>query len=110
MTACPHILFVCSRNQWRSPTAEAIFAEREDIEVRSAGFNKDSESVLAIDDIEWADTILVMERAHLKRIRSLFGDALEGCKLASLDIPDRYQFMDPDLIDLLEQRMQRYLP
>jgi len=22
----PHILFVCSRNKWRSPTAEAIYA------------------------------------------------------------------------------------
>jgi len=104
------ILFVCSRNKWRSPTAEVVLAAREDLEVRSAGFNKDSESVLAEDDIDWADTILVMERAHLKRIRKLFSDALEGRKLASLDIPDRYQYMDPELIEIIERKAAVHLP
>jgi protein-tyrosine-phosphatase len=34
------VLFVCSRNQWRSPTAERVFATRPGLEVRSAGVDK----------------------------------------------------------------------
>jgi predicted protein tyrosine phosphatase len=33
----PNLLFICSRNQWRSLTAETIFRKREDITVKSAG-------------------------------------------------------------------------
>lgn len=56
------ILFVCSKNKWRSPTAETIFAEKEGLDVLSAGLNKDSENPLTSELVEWADTIFVMEK------------------------------------------------
>ena len=34
-----HILFICSRNQLRSPTAEQAFANWPGIEVATAGFD-----------------------------------------------------------------------
>jgi hypothetical protein len=33
------VLFICSRNQWRSPTAEQVFAKWPEIEVMSAGLD-----------------------------------------------------------------------
>ena len=56
------ILFVCSRNKLRSPTAETIFATHPEVEVDSAGLNDDAVVPLSPEQIEWADLILVMEK------------------------------------------------
>lgn len=103
-------LFVCSQNRLRSPTAEQIFAGREGIEVSSAGTNNDAENPLTDELIEWADTIVVMERAHRNKVQKRFPRALNGKHVVCLGIPDDYDFMDPDLIALLEARMARHLP
>lgn len=50
-----HILFICSRNKLRSPTAEAVFSDKEGFEVQSAGLNNDAEIPLTSGMIEWAD-------------------------------------------------------
>lgn len=47
------VLFVCSQNRLRSPTAEQIFAARDDIEVDSAGTNVDATQPLSRELIEW---------------------------------------------------------
>ncbi|MBB3983046.1 putative protein tyrosine phosphatase [Sphingobium fontiphilum] len=103
-------LFVCSQNKLRSPTAEQIFSTRSDMEVSSAGTNHDAENPLTGEALEWADTIVVMERAHRSKIQKRFRSHLKGKHMVCLDIPDDYAFMDPDLIRLLEARMARYLP
>ncbi len=104
------VLFVCSRNRLRSPTAEHVFAGRADVEVASAGLNHDADTPLDADLVAWADVILVMERAHLRRLRQRFGGALKGQRVASLDVPDRYAHLDPALIDLLERRVPAFVP
>jgi predicted protein tyrosine phosphatase len=43
------VLFVCSQNKWRSPTAECVFARRGDIEVASAGTNHDADIPVSAD-------------------------------------------------------------
>lgn len=63
-----NILFVCSRNQWRSPTAETIYRNDSRLNVRSAGTNASARKTISQTDINWADTILVMENKHKKRI------------------------------------------
>ena len=103
-------LFVCSQNRLRSPTAEQIFSVRGDIEVASAGTNNDVDNPLTTDLIEWADFIFVMERSHRNKLQKRFREALKGKRLVCLDIPDEYEFMDPNLVRLLENRMARYLP
>lgn len=96
------ILFVCARNQWRSPTAEQIFSERPDLEVRSAGLSPKSPRRLSQKDIEWADIIMVMEQEHKIRILEKFQDNNENVPpLYVLNIPDNYQFMDPELVSIL---------
>jgi predicted protein tyrosine phosphatase len=103
-------LFVCSQNRLRSPTAEQIFANWPGLEVSSAGTNRDAENPLTDELIEWADTIFVMERSHLNKMRVKFREALGPRRIVCLEIPDEYEFMDPELVRLLEARMRRHLP
>jgi predicted protein tyrosine phosphatase len=104
-----NLLFLCSRNKLRSPTAEAIFRGRPGIETDSAGLSPDAEVALSPEQIEWADLILVMEKVHRSRLNRKFGKHLAGKRVVVLEIPDRYDFMDPELVRLLEARCAPYL-
>ena len=104
------ILFLCSQNKLRSPTAEAVFSEHPSVDVDSAGLNNDAEMPLSVEQIEWADLILVMEKAHRSRLNRKFSKALGGKRIVVLNIPDDYDYMDPALIDLLKQRCAPYIP
>ncbi|MEM9567827.1 MAG: low molecular weight protein tyrosine phosphatase family protein [Cyanobacteria bacterium P01_E01_bin.34] len=103
------LLFICSKNQLRSPTAEAVFAEYPDVDVLSAGLNKDSPTPVTPDELQWADTIFVMENAHKARLRRNFSLWLKDKRVICLDIPDNYEFMAPKLIQLLERKVSRFL-
>ena len=103
------LLFVCSENRLRSPTAEAIFAEMNSIEALSAGTNKDAITPISGDLIEWADAVLVMETSHKNKISKKFRALLKGKKLAVLNIPDNYDFMQPELVQLLMAKVPRYV-
>jgi predicted protein tyrosine phosphatase len=104
-----NVLFVCSQNKLRSPTAEQVFSGREDIEVSSAGTNNDACNPLDAEQVEWADIIFVMEKAHRGKITRKFRKSLNGKRIICLDIPDDYEFMDPMLVSLLERKVPRYL-
>lgn len=104
------ILFLCSQNKLRSPTAEAIFADHPKIDVDSAGLNHDAEVSLSEEQVQWADLIIVMEKAHRNRLNQKFKTALAGKRIAVLNIPDDYDYMDPDLIALLKSRCANYIP
>lgn len=110
MPAPKKLLFICSQNKLRSPTAEAIFTGRPGLEVDSAGLNHDAEVPLSAEQLEWADLILVMEKAQRSRLNRNFGEFLGGKKVVVLNIPDDFECMDPELIFLLESRCARYLP
>ena len=56
-----------------------------------------------------ADLIFVMEKAHGNRLSKRFKAALSA-RVVCLDIPDDYEFMDPDLVRLLRARVPRRLP
>jgi predicted protein tyrosine phosphatase len=104
------VLFVCSRNRLRSPTAEQVFAARDDLEVASAGTNRDAETPLSTELIKWADLIVVMEKIHRTKVQRDYRKALDGKRVICLDIPDNYALMDPALVELLQARMSRHLP
>jgi predicted protein tyrosine phosphatase len=103
------VLFVCSRNRLRSPTAERIFADWPGVETDSAGLAPDAETVVTPEQIEWADVILVMEKSHRAKLAQRFKSHLNGKKVACLDIPDDYEFMQPELIALLRQKVASHL-
>ena len=104
------VLFVCSQNRLRSPTAEQVFSCREDLEVDSAGINHDAQNPLTAGLVAWADVIFVMEKAHRSKLQRRFRAALGGKRVICLDIPDSYEFMQPELVQQLEIKVSRHLP
>jgi len=104
------LLFICSQNKLRSPTAEAIFSDTPGIEVDSAGLNHDAIVRLSPEQLAWADLILVMESTHRNRLARHHGASLKGKRVAVLNIPDNYDYMDEELVRILKMKCARYLP
>lgn len=104
-----NLLFVCSRNKWRSPTAESIYKNHEGINAKSAGTEPSARIKLNAKMIEWADLIFVMERKHKQRILENFHDASQSKNIIVLDIPDIYKYMDQELIEEIKTSIANYL-
>jgi len=95
------ILFVCSQNKLRSPTAEQVFSEIPGLDVLSAGTNHDAVTPLSSELVEWADKIFVMENMHREKLQKRFRSSLKGKKIICLGIPDNFSYMDPELVAIL---------
>jgi len=87
MTRRLHVLFVCSKNQWWSPTAEAIDRRDERVSVRSRGTVKAAVQTIRSDDVVWADVSLVMEDKHRQRFLT--------------DLPGESKFKPVHVLDIL---------
>ena len=98
-----NVLFVCSKNQWRSPTAEAIWRKHPLLSVRSAGTSSNARRKVSVEDIRWADVIFVMEEKHRSRLLAEFTTTVEHKPVHVLDIPDEYKYMDPELVEQLRR-------
>lgn len=101
------LLFICSENRLRSPTAETVFSEYEGVEAIGAGTNADAETTVSGDLMEWADVILVMEKMHRNKVSKKFKALLKNKRIITLDIPDNYDCMQPELIQLLKSKVSR---
>ena len=104
------VLFVCSQNRFRSPTAERVFATWPGIEVDSAGLAADAVTPLDAEQVASADIIFVMTRAHRNRLSKLFRAQLKNARVICLNIPDEFEFMDPELVQILRNKVSRHLP
>ena len=93
----------------RSPTAERVFFGTSGLEVRSAGTERDADSPVSSDDLDWAELIFVMESRHKKRLGQMFGRQLAQKRVVVLGIPDDYEFMQPELVELLTLKITPYL-
>ena len=109
MTEARRLLFVCSQNRLRSPTAEHVFATYPGVETLSAGLNVGADVPLSEELLRWADLVFVMEKRHREKLSREFRQALGGTRVVCLDIPDIYEYMDPELVALLEKRVTPYL-
>jgi predicted protein tyrosine phosphatase len=103
------LLFVCSRNQWRSPTAEALFENHPRYEARSAGTEHGARVKVTAGHLGWADLVFCMERKHADRLRDKFPEELADKPIITLRIPDDYGFMDPELLALLQTELSAHL-
>jgi len=103
------VLFICSRNRWRSLTAEKTFDGIDGIHARSAGTEPNARIRVTAGHLAWADLIFVMEKKHLRRLQDKFPEAIAGKKIVCLHISDDYEFMQPELVDLLEAGVAPYL-
>ena len=102
-----HLLFICSKNQWRSPTAELLFKNHAVHQARSAGTSEKARVKVNQKMIDWADVILVMERKHQQILKQHFD--LTDKQVVVLDIEDSYQLNDPELINIFNTSLQDYL-
>lgn len=102
------VLFVCSQNKLRSPTAEQVFSTWPGVEVESAGTNHDAENPLTGELVEWAQVIFVMEKVHRNKLSKRFRRHLKA-RVICLNIPDDYAFMDPALVALLNAKVAPHL-
>lgn len=103
------LLFICSRNKWRSLTAEKVFEQYSMYDVRSAGTEDNARIKVTAGHIGWADLIFVMEKKHAGRLKEKFYQEIIGKQIIRLDIPDDYTYMDEELIELLKIRVSEYI-
>lgn len=104
-----HILFICEGNIHRSRTAADFYARTPGLQTRSAGL-ADSARVQVCDELlEWTDAIFVMEDGLAAIVRHRFRAAAGDKGLVSLGIPDEYQYMQPELLAILAERLAPHL-
>lgn len=104
-----NILFICSRNKWRSRTAETIFKKNGQHQIRSAGTENSARIRLNQKMLNWAEIVFVMEQKYERRIIENFNFNENETELIVLEIPDNYQYMDVELIEILEQDVNYHL-
>ena len=104
----PRVLFVCTQNRLRSPTAEQVFSGRPGFEVASAGLDPSANVPVSPELLQWADVIFVMERAHRNKLSKRFRAHVKDKRIVCLEIPDQFEYMDPALVRLLEAKVGRF--
>jgi predicted protein tyrosine phosphatase len=104
------ILFVCTANVDRSPTAEDLYRGDRRYEVRSAGVAPFATVPLTRDLLLWADRVFVMnerEDQHRTLIRIRFPDV--DRPVVDLDIEDRWPRGHAELVALIQRRLRPHL-
>lgn len=102
-----NILFICGKARKRSPTAAAVAAEHLGQPTDFAGLSADADERVSPEHLAWADTIVVMEKAQLSRLKRQMSSHLKGKRMVCLDIPDTFEFMQPELVELVTARLAR---
>lgn len=103
------VLFVCTANQQRSPTAEELYRNDRRFEVQSAGTSRLATRGVDKSLVSWADVIVAMEAHHAQSIRERFPAASRETRFIVLDIPDIFQFMDSTLQREISERFEQKL-
>ncbi|HET7697780.1 MAG TPA: hypothetical protein VFK57_18850 [Vicinamibacterales bacterium] len=102
-------LFICQFNRRRSATAERLFARDPTLDVRSAGTSAEAAVRVNARMLDWADVVFVMEDQQARDLARLFPAHPAISRLVCLEIRDRYHFLDPQLVALLEERSLPHL-
>lgn len=97
------VLFVCASNRLRSPTAAFLWSFTPNITTRSRGTDWD----LQQDDIDWADIVIALNPRQQALINKHFTNVK---KLVALDLPDKFDYLDPRLFKSLPILLADHLP
>lgn len=101
-----NVLFICNQNKHRSKTAELLFKDR--FETRSAGLY--NETPVTAQQIEWADTVIVMEEFQRKELVERFPQLSLSKQILCFNIPDVFHVNQPELVSLLKTKVDELLP
>jgi predicted protein tyrosine phosphatase len=100
------ILFICTANKMRSKTAEEIYKNDKRFMVKSAGVADFAEVPVNLELLIWADYIVVMEEMHIEWLSEFYPITYANKKIFCLDIPDIYNFMEPELVIQVKQKFE----
>ncbi|MDR2916610.1 MAG: hypothetical protein LBV74_17580 [Tannerella sp.] len=103
------MLFVCTANIDRSPTAESIYKNDPDFDVKSAGISQYAKMPVSEKLLEWADVVFCMENFQKNYIRDKYPEIVINKEMYTLNIPDNYIYRDPELISRIEEIMEPWL-
>ena len=104
------ILFVCTANVDRSPTAEFLYLGDPRYEVHSAGTAPFATNPLSREMMLWANRVFVMnerEDRHRTLVKMRFPDVDRD--VIDLDIEDRWRRGHPELVDRLLRALKPHL-
>lgn len=105
-----NVLFICRLNRARSLTAEHLYADCENIHVKSAGFHRAARVPVSYELLAWADLVFTMEASHIRLLSKRYGEQwLYKRQVACLDIPDHFNYMSKRLCALLVNRVNPIL-
>jgi len=76
---------------------------------RSAGTSDKARIKVNQKLLDWAYIVFVMERKHKAILTLQFPAIIAAKKVIALEIPDNYQFGDPELVELLKDSLSDYL-
>ena len=97
-------LFICGTGRARGPTAAQLFADLPGVSTDFAGIWEDAQDQLGREQLDWATIIFAMEQRHARRLEDRFGTTLRGKQVVTLSILDKYSFMQPALIAVLQEK------
>lgn len=106
----PNVLLVCTAGQHRSPTAARLLENNFDVSTKSCGVHPQASEPVTQELINWADHIITMDErtdGHKTYLEDNF--ELGKRPVYIFDIPDIYSKDDPELIDLLEDKLQVFV-
>lgn len=104
------ILFVCSANIDRSPTAEKVIREAyAGIETKSAGTSRGAKVHVNEELLQWADAIFCMEYWHKQVIQNEYPELTSNKEIHYLGILDDYSYMESYLVDEIKEKFNKWL-
>ena len=99
------VLTVCSANMLRSPTmAHVLSADPYNFNTRSAGTEPYALIPVTEDLLMWADEVVCADTEHTIKVRQKLMDMNLDKIIINLEIPDNYEYRNPELIKLIMER------
>lgn len=98
------VLTVCSAGLLRSPTIAWYIQSVSDYNCHAAGIH--DYALVQVDDvlITWADIIICSDEDKFIHITNKYKDELNGKQIFNFNIPDIYEYKNPDLIKIIEEQ------
>lgn len=104
------VLCVCSAGLLRSPTAAVVLSQEPyNFNTRAVGISREY-ALIPLDSVHlhWADEIVTMEQDHTDFVKQRLVDFGFSAELSppiiQLDIPDDFNYRDPELIKLIKTK------
>ena len=101
------VLCVCSAGLLRSPTIAVVLSQEPyNYNTRAAGLSKEY-ALIPIDDVllHWADEIVCAESWMSQEIEEMLKAlSMEHKDIIALDIPDKYEYRNPELMQLIREK------